>query len=49
MNKKIIYTTNLTEYLLYICNLPLSHKMSKLDELIKDFEILEINDIQKCL
>ena len=49
MNKKIIYTTNITEYLLYICNLPLIPKLSKLDEIIKNFEIIEINDLKKCL
>ena len=49
MNKKIIYTTNSTEYLLYICNLPLIPKLSKLDELIKDFEIIEVNDIKNYL
>lgn len=49
MNKKIIYTTNLTEYLLYICNIPLISKLSKLDEIIKNFEIIEVNDIKNYL
>ena len=46
MNKKIIYTTNQVEYLLYICNLPLLSKTTKLDELIKDFEIVQVEDIK---
>jgi hypothetical protein len=46
MNKKIIYTTNQVEYLLYICNLPLLSKTTKLDELIKDFEIVQVEDVK---
>lgn len=49
MNKKLIYTTNPSEYLLYIYNIPLLPKISGLDEIIKDFDIIEIDDIRNGL
>jgi len=49
MNSQIIYTTNPTEYLLYICNIPLLPKMSKLDEIIQTFTITKIKDINEGL
>ena len=49
MNKKIIYTTNPTEYLLYIYNIPLLPKITALDELIKEFDIIEVDDIKNGL
>ena len=49
MNSQIIYTTNPTEYLLYICNIPLLPKMSKLDEIIQTFTITNVKDINEGL
>jgi len=45
IQKKIIYTTNLTEYVLYLCNIPLLTKPTKLDELITDFSIVHIDSL----
>lgn len=49
MSRQIIYTTNPTEYLLYICNIPLLPKMSKLDEIIQTFTIQNVKDINEGL
>ena len=40
-----IYTTNIREYLLYQVNIPLLNSPTKLDEMIFDFDIVEIENI----
>lgn len=45
IQKKIIYTTNPTEYILYLCNIPLLTKPTKLDELITDFSIIHVDSL----
>ena len=49
VDKKLIYTTNPSEYLLYIYNIPLLPKISGLDEIIKDFDIIEVDNIRNGL
>jgi len=44
-----IYTTNIKEYLLYQCNIPLLKNPSKFDEMIFDFDIYEIENFKEVL
>ena len=48
MDDKKIYTTNITKYLLYQCNIPLLSKPSKFDELILDYKIEKVENICDC-
>jgi hypothetical protein len=45
MEKKILYTTNRDKYLIYQLKIPEIKNPSYLDEMIKIFEILEIEDL----
>ena len=48
MNDRIIYTTNMTKYLLYQCNIPLLSKPSKFDDLILEYKIEKVENIREC-
>lgn len=45
MEKKSIYTTNTDKYQLYLINIPNIRNPSYLDELIKEFNIIEVNNL----
>lgn len=49
LEKKILYTTNPSYYIVYICNIPLLPKPNKLDDLILDFSVVEVDDLQNTL
>lgn len=49
LEKKILYTTNPTYYIVYLCNIPLLAKSTKLDELILDFSVVEVDDLENTL
>lgn len=44
--KKKLYTTNLSYYLIYKCNIPLLKTPSELDLMLVEFEIIEIIEIE---
>lgn len=46
---KLIYTTNEVKYLIYQCNIPLLKKTTKFDDLIIDYKIIVINNIDNIL
>jgi hypothetical protein len=45
MDLETIYTTDLMKYVLYQCNIPAMKVISKLDEIIFDYDIAEIEDL----
>ena len=45
IGKKVIYTTDPPKYYLYVSQLQYNKKMSYLDELIREFKIIRVNDI----
>ena len=45
MEKNCIYTTNPDKYQLYLVNIPTMKNTSYLDELIQEFDIVEIEDL----
>ena len=47
--KKKLYTTNLSYYLIYKCNIPLLKTPSELDLMLVEFEIIEIENIFEIL
>lgn len=49
IEKKTLYTTNQTFYIIYLCNIPLLQNPTKLDELILDYSILQVNDLSKII
>lgn len=49
IDMETIYTTNMKEYLLYQCNIPLLSKPSKFDDIIFDFDILEVDDLTQVI
>jgi len=44
-----IYTTNIKDYILYQCNIPLLKNPSKFDDIIFDYDICEIENIQTII
>lgn len=49
MDLETIYTTDLMKYVLYQCNIPAMKLISKLDEIIFDYDIAEIDDLVTVL
>ena len=49
MDLETIYTTDLMKYVLYQCNIPTMKTISKLDEIIFDYDIAEIDDLSSVL
>lgn len=49
MDLETIYTTNSKDYLLYICNIPLLTNKNKFDEIIFDYDIIQIDDLREVL
>lgn len=49
VDMETIYTTNIKEYIIYICEIPLLKNPSKFDELITDFDIVEIENLFEVL
>lgn len=49
MDLETIYTTDLMKYVLYQCNIPTMKTVSKLDEIIFDYDIAEIEDLISVL
>ena len=45
LDKKIIYTTNPTYYIIYQCNIPLLNKSNKFDEILMNYNIIEVDNI----
>jgi hypothetical protein len=45
MDLETIYTTDLMKYVLYQCNIPAMKSISKLDEIIFEYDISEIDDL----
>ena len=48
-NDKKIFTTDIRKYFLYQTNIPMISKPSKFDEIILDYELVAIDDIEKKL
>ena len=49
MEEKKIYTTNITKYLLYQCNIPLLAKSSKFDDIILEYKVCKIENISEYI
>jgi hypothetical protein len=49
IDMETIYTTNIKEYLLYQCNIPLLTNPSKFDDIIFDFDVHEVDDITEVI
>ena len=49
IDMETIYTTNIKEYLLYQCNIPLLANPSKFDDIIFDFDVHEVDDITEVI
>jgi len=49
IENKTIYTTNITNYILYQANIPILSKPTKFDDLIINYEIVKIEDIKNIL
>ena len=49
IDMETIYTTNIKEYVIYICEIPLLKNPSKFDELIMDFDLVEIENLLEVL
>ena len=49
ISKKIIYTTNSTDYIIYLCNIPLISKPTKLDEIILEFSIIQVESLEQVI
>jgi hypothetical protein len=49
IDMETIYTTNIKEYLLYQCNIPLLKTPSKFDDIIFDFDVHEVEDIKEVI
>jgi hypothetical protein len=49
IDMETIYTTNIKEYLLYQCNIPLLANPSKFDDIIFEFDVHEIEDIKEVI
>jgi hypothetical protein len=45
MQNKYVYTNNLEKYQNYLLNIPIMNNPSYLDQLIKDFNLLEVIDL----
>jgi hypothetical protein len=49
IDMETIYTTNIKEYLLYQCNIPLLANPSKFDDIIFNFDVHEVDDIKEVI
>jgi hypothetical protein len=49
IDMETIYTTNIKDYILYQCNIPLLKNPSKFDDIIFDYDICEIENIQTII
>lgn len=49
MDLETIYTTNAKDYILYVCNIPLLTNQNKFDEIIFDYDIIQIDDLKDVL
>lgn len=49
IDMETIYTTNIKEYLLYQCNIPLLANPSKFDDIIFEFDVHEVEDIKEVI
>ena len=49
MDLETIYTTNVKDYVLYVCNIPLLTNKNKFDEIIFDYDIIQIDDLKDVL
>lgn len=49
MHENKIYTTNLGKYYSYILSIPTSTNPSKFDQLIQNYEVIEVSDITTCI
>ena len=49
IDMETIYTTNIKEYILYQCNIPLLANPSKFDDIIFDFDVHEVEDIKEVI
>lgn len=49
MDLETIYTTNMEKYVLYQCNIPTMKTISKFDDIIFDYDISEIADLESVL
>jgi hypothetical protein len=49
IDMETIYTTNIKDYILYQCNIPLLKNPSKFDDIIFDYDICEIENIQSII
>lgn len=49
MDLESIYTNDMKKYLLYQCNIPVMENPSKFDEIIFDFDIYEIDDLNTVI
>ena len=45
----MIYTTNQSFYIIYLCNIPLLQNPTKLDEMIIDYSVIEVDDLSKII
>ena len=48
-NEKKIFTTDIRKYFLYQTNIPLLTKPSKFDEIILDYELVFVDNLEKKL
>jgi hypothetical protein len=49
MDLETIYTTDMMKYVLYQCNIPVLKLKSKLDEIILNYDICEVEDLSEVL
>jgi hypothetical protein len=49
MDLETIYTTDLTKYVVYQCNIPTLKVKSKFDDIIFDYDIVEVEDFDEVL
>ena len=49
MDLETIYTTNMEKYVLYQCNIPTMKSISKFDDIIFDYDISEIAELESVL
>lgn len=49
IEEKTIYTTNQSFYIIYLCNIPLLQNPTKLDELILNYSVVEVNNLLEII
>lgn len=49
MDLETLYTTNISKYIIYQCQIPLLKKSSKFDDIIFDYHLVEVNEINTVI